>query len=133
MIISDADDSIVCVFVCFFFVFFLCLLAQLLLRSQLCNLIMYDKISIIVFAIQYLYFESCIYMYTYTCTSCIVKIRLTSLMFGQGWPPYKALPMVQGAGVTSWGLGCGISNNILSTEQIHTVRCEKKSSACPWL
>lgn len=42
-------------------------------------------------------------MYTYTCTSCIVKIRLTSLMFGQGWPPYKALPMVQGAGVTSMG------------------------------
>ena len=31
-----------------------------------------------------------------------------------------------------WGRGRGISNNILSNEQIHTVRCEKKSSACPW-
>ena len=127
MINNDADDSIV--YVCVWC--FLCLLAQLLLRSQLCNLIMYDKISIIVFTIPifWMLYLHCALIHAHPVLWRYAWLRWCLARAGR---PTKLCQWFRVRVWLPWGLGPGISNHILSNEQIHTVRCEKISSACPW-
>lgn len=115
MINNDADDSIVWVFV---FWFSLCLLAQLLLRSQLCNLIMYDKISIIVFTIPIfwkLYLHVHLYMHILYCED--------TLDFFDVWPGLATLQSFAN------GSGCGCDFHGDSFVGYPTIFW---ASACPW-